>query len=98
MTSCGTSVSRMRSCARASAPCTESPFDVILDLRVKTAMTLLARTQAPIGVIARKVGFSSAAYFVRAFRKRVKTTPAAYRRTARLGQSDTRAVTRAARN
>ena len=84
--------------ARFRAVYGKSLRDVILDLRVKTAMTLLARTQAPIGVIARKVGFSSAAYFVRAFRKRVKTTPAAYRRTARLGQSDTRAVTRAARN
>ena len=96
MTSCGVSHALVR--ARFRAVYGKSLRDVILDLRVKTAMTLLARTQAPIGVIARKVGFSSAAYFVRAFRKRVKTTPAAYRRTARSGQSDTRTVTRAARN
>ena len=53
--------------------------DVILDMRIKAAMSLLTRTKASVRAIARKAGFASDAYFVRAFRKRVKTTPAAYR-------------------
>ena len=53
--------------------------DVILEARVKAAMSLLSRTKAPVHEIARKVGFSSDAHFVRYFRKKTGTTPAAYR-------------------
>ena len=53
--------------------------DVILDMRVKAAMSLLLRTKAPVRKIAAKVGFSSDAYFVRSFRNRTGATPAAYR-------------------
>ena len=53
--------------------------DVILEMRVKAAMSLLSRTKASVHEIALKVGFSSDAYFVRYFRKKTGTTPAAYR-------------------
>ena len=57
----------------------QSLRDVILDMRIKAAMSLLSRTTAPVCEIALKVGFSSDAYFVRYFRKKAGTTPAAYR-------------------
>jgi AraC-like DNA-binding protein len=53
--------------------------DVILDMRIKAAMSLLSRTKASVREIALKVGFSSDAHFVRYFRKKTGTTPAAYR-------------------
>ena len=57
--------------------------DVILDMRIKAAMTLLARTKATVREIARKVGFASDAHIVRSFRKKTKTTPSAYRNSPR---------------
>ena len=53
--------------------------DVILDMRVKAAMSLLSRTKASVREIALKVGFSSDAHFVRYFKKKTSTTPTAYR-------------------
>ena len=53
--------------------------DVILDMRIKAAMSLLSRTKASVREIALKVGFSSDAHFVRYFRKKTGTTPATYR-------------------
>lgn len=57
--------------------------DVILDMRIKAAMSLLARTKATVREIALKVGFASDAHFVRSFRKKTNTTPAAYRNSPR---------------
>jgi len=53
--------------------------DVIIEMRVKAAMSLLVRTRAPVREVARKAGFASEAHFVRIFRKKSGTTPAAYR-------------------
>lgn len=53
--------------------------DVIIDLRIKAAMSLLRKTTAPVHAIARKVGFRSVAHFVRTFGKKTNMTPLAYR-------------------
>ena len=53
--------------------------DVILDMRIKAAMSLLSRTKASVREIALKVGFSSDTHFVRYFKKKTSTTPTAYR-------------------
>ena len=53
--------------------------DVIIDMRIKAAMSLLAKTKAPVREIALKVGFASDAHFVRCFRKKAGVTPATYR-------------------
>lgn len=53
--------------------------DVIVDLRIKAAMSLLRKTTAPVHAIARKVGFQSDAHFIRTFVGKVKKTPRAFR-------------------
>ena len=53
--------------------------DVILDLRIRTAASMLLRTKASVHAIARKTGFASDAHFVRLFRKKTGSTPSAYR-------------------
>lgn len=55
--------------------------DVILDMRLKAAMSLLGKTNASVHAIAKKTGFSSDAHFVRFFRKRTRTTPSAWRKS-----------------
>ena len=57
--------------------------DVILDLRIRTAASLLLRTKASVHAIARKTGFASDAHFVRLFRKKTGSTPSAYRAAGR---------------
>ena len=57
--------------------------DVILDLRIRTAASMLLRTKASVHAIARKTGFSSDAHFVRLFRKKTGSTPSDYRAAGR---------------
>jgi len=46
------------------------------------AKNLVANTNMPISEIARRTGFSSAAYFARSFRAATKLSPVGYRRTS----------------
>ena len=55
--------------------------DVILDMRLKAAMSLLGKTNASVHAIAKKTGFSSDAHFIHFFKKRTRTTPSAWRRS-----------------
>lgn len=57
--------------------------DVILDMRLKAALAMLAKTKASVHDIALKTGFSSDAHFAHFFRKKTGTTPSAYRGTVR---------------
>ena len=56
-----------------------SVTDYIIDCRIKCAAHSLATTHIRIGEIAKECGFSSEAYFVKQFRKRMCVTPAVYR-------------------
>ncbi len=61
--------------------------DVIIDMRLKAAMSLLAKTNASVHSIALRTGFSSDAYFTNFFRRMTNTTPSAFRATRRRRSS-----------
>lgn len=58
------------------------PKEYLTALRLQRAMTLLRTTDASVGEVASQCGFSCANYFIKAFAKRVGTTPLRYRRQA----------------
>ncbi|MBE6960751.1 MAG: response regulator [Ruminococcaceae bacterium] len=53
----------------------------IEDLRIQNACTLLLTTDVSIGDIAAAVGYSDPNYFAKRFRKKVKKSPVAYRKS-----------------
>jgi AraC-like DNA-binding protein len=57
-----------------------SPHQYLIQRRLRAARELLAATRQPIGDVAVACGFADAAAFCRAFRRAMRTTPAAYRR------------------
>ena len=59
-----------------------SPLQFQLTERMRVAKNLVANTNMPISEIARRTGFSSAAYFARSFRAATKLSPVGYRRTS----------------
>ena len=59
-----------------------SPLQFQLTERMRVAKNLVANTNMPISEIARRTGFSSAAYFSRSFRAATKLSPVGYRRTS----------------
>ena len=59
-----------------------SPLQFQLTERMRVAKNLVANTNMPISEIARRTGFSSAAYFARSFRAATKLSPIGYRRTS----------------
>jgi LacI family transcriptional regulator len=60
-----------------------SPNEEILRTRMERAKTLLASTDMPLSLVAKRSGFSSQPYFTRAFHRRVGIVPNAYRRNNR---------------
>jgi len=56
-----------------------SPAEYVLQRRIETACRLLEETRKSIDEISRRVGYSDASVFGRAFRSRVGITPGAYR-------------------
>ena len=71
------SKSECNRCFHQYAQCT--PFDYLLDLRVKKAKQSLRSTNEKLEQIALENGFSSASYFCRIFRQRTGMTASAYR-------------------
>lgn len=59
-----------------------SPLQFQLAERMRVAKNLVANTNLPISDIARRTGFSSAAYFARSFKAVTKLSPIGYRRTS----------------
>jgi LacI family transcriptional regulator len=57
-----------------------TPLQEVARLRIDHARRLLARTDLPIAAVARESGFSSAAYFCKAFRATTDASPGDYRR------------------
>lgn len=58
-----------------------SPMDLLMEERWKIACHLLRDTGRSVADIAEEVGFASASYFTRAFKKRFDLLPSAYRRS-----------------
>lgn len=56
-------------------------IDYLTDLRVNAAKELLSDPLRPTGEVAGMVGYESANYFTRAFKKKTGMTPTEYRRT-----------------
>lgn len=62
--------------------CGRSASDLLHDRVIFEARKLLSETRMPVSDIARTLGFTSAAYFTRAFQHRVGKTPSAFRRAS----------------
>lgn len=60
--------------------CGRSASDLLHDRVIFEARRLLSETRLPIGDIAEALGFTSAAYFTRAFQHRTGKTPSAFRK------------------
>lgn len=60
--------------------CGRSASDLLHDRLIFEARRLLAETKVPIGAISAELGFTSPAYFTRAFQHRTGKTPSAFRR------------------
>lgn len=63
----------------------ETPYQYVLQQRLRQAQHLLSTTDLPIAEIALRVGFANQSHLTRRFRKNTHTTPAAYRQAVRLG-------------
>jgi AraC family transcriptional regulator len=59
------------------------PHRYLLELRIREAQRLLSTTSDPIAEIAFACGFSHQEHLTRLFRRRCKTTPAAFRKASR---------------
>lgn len=64
-----------------------TPHDEIIRVRMDFAKRLLVNSGESLLTIANRCGFTTVQSFARSFRRLVKTTPAAFRRTARKGAS-----------
>lgn len=62
------------------ATCGRTFVDLLTEARLRTACALLIHTDLVVGDVARRSGFGDTDHFHRVFRRRLRTTPAAYRR------------------
>jgi AraC family transcriptional activator of pobA len=62
--------------------CSRSASELLQERRLYEARRLLSETRAPVKDIAVMLGFSSPAYFTRAFHERTGATPSGFRKTA----------------
>lgn len=75
----GVTPTHLTRCCRAS--CGRSAIDLLLDRRIFEARRMLMETKAPVNRIAAELGFTSPAYFTRAFQLRAGLSPTAFRRS-----------------
>lgn len=61
--------------------CGRSALDLLTDRRIYEACRLLRDTKVPVQDISKDLGFSSAAYFSRAFQHRIGKSPSVFRKT-----------------
>lgn len=54
--------------------------DLVIEVRIAQAQSLLAETRLDVGQIAAQIGYEDAAYFSRLFRRRTGVAPSAFRR------------------
>ena len=75
-------MSRSRFAARFTSLVGEPPLSYLTRWRLETAARLLEQSELGLGEIAARVGYGSEAAFSKAFRRRFRTSPGAYRRGA----------------
>ena len=75
----GVTATHLTRCCRLTSG--RSAIDLLQDRRIFEARKLLAETKMPINVIGARLGFTSAAYFTRAFQNRTGTSPRDFRRS-----------------
>jgi AraC-like DNA-binding protein len=76
----GVTATHLTRCCRET--CGRSAIDLLQDRRIFEARRLLAETDMAVGQIGASLGFTSAAYFTRAFQHLTGVSPSAFRRTA----------------
>jgi AraC-like DNA-binding protein len=74
----GVTPTHLTRCCRAASG--RSAIDLLQDRRLFEALKMLAETRAPVGRIGESIGFTSPAYFARAFQARTGVSPTAFRR------------------
>lgn len=75
----GVTATHLTRCCRQT--CGRSAIDLLQDRRIFEARKMLAETRLPVNRIGEALGFTSAAYFTRAFQNRTGTSPTAFRRS-----------------
>ncbi|MBC7739983.1 MAG: helix-turn-helix transcriptional regulator [Candidatus Saccharibacteria bacterium] len=74
----GVTPTHLTRCCRQS--CGRSAIELLQDRRIFEARRLLSETGDPVNQISSALGFTSAAYFTRAFQHRTGSSPTAFRR------------------
>lgn len=74
----GVTATHLTRCCRET--CGRSAIDLLQDRRIFEARKLLSETDIAVGQIGTSLGFTSAAYFTRAFQHRTGLSPSAFRR------------------
>lgn len=74
----GVTATHLTRCCRET--CARSAIDLLQDRRIFEARKLLSETDIAIGQIGTSLGFTSPAYFTRAFQHRTGLSPSAFRR------------------
>ncbi len=74
----GITPTHLTRCCRQA--CGRSAIDLLQDRRIFEARRLLVETALPVGHIGESLGFTSAAYFTRAFQSLTGKSPSAFRR------------------
>lgn len=75
----GVTPTHLTRCCRET--CGRSAIELLQDRRIFEARRLLTETATPVGRIAESLGFTSAAYFTRAFQNLTGQSPSAFRRS-----------------
>ena len=77
----GAAIVSKRECIRCFRQCIQkTPFEYLLDYRIRMAEKLLHTTALPVTEIALQTGFSNSAYFTKLFRERTGCSPSLYRK------------------
>lgn len=74
----GVTATHLTRCCRET--CGRSAIDLLQDRRIFEARKMLAETRLPVGRIGESLGFTSPAYFTRAFQHLTGKSPSAFRR------------------
>jgi AraC family transcriptional regulator, transcriptional activator of pobA len=76
----GVTPTHLTRCCRATSG--RSAIELLQDRRLFEARQLLSDTKLPVGQISAALGFTSAAYFTRAFQNQIGLSPSAFRKCA----------------
>lgn len=76
----GVTPTHLTRCCRAASG--RSAIELLQDRRLFEARQMLAETKLPVGQISAALGFTSAAYFTRAFQNQIGVSPSQFRKSA----------------